>query len=1088
MLPASGLFDKDFYLNRNPDVARKGEDPLDHYLRHGWREGRDPNPLFDTRWYLENYPDVAKSGLNPLLHYVRYGTRLRRNPGPHFDASAYLDHHPDVARSGANPLSHYLRYGIGEGRSAPGVVGSFANGRPLLSKFEQWLAVNELSDRDVAELRDRLQAKAGALPRISIVTPVYNTDEALLKELADCVLGQVYESWEWCLVNDGSPSPHVRPMLERLADSDCRIGVVHREQNGGISSATNAAVAMASGDVIAFVDHDDLITRDCLAEVALYYADNACADIVYSDDDKIDLDGRRYAPQFKPDWSPVLLLSRAYLSHVITVRKALFEALGGFRSQFDGSQDYDFILRAAEVARHVGHIPKILYHWRAVAGSTASGGDAKPLSIERGRLALGEALKRRGLTGARAIHPDWASAANVGMFEIAFPDDGPSVCLIVPTKNQGDLLKTCIGSLKKTTYRNFEILVVDNDSDDEETLSYLEQLRALPAIRVVRIPSPVTGFNFAYLNNRAARETTADYLLFLNDDTKVIAADWLSKMVGYAQMKDVGVVGARLYFEDGSLQHAGIVHGYHEGLVGHAFRGCSPQDWGYLGFIRSAREYSGVTAACMLTKRALFEDLGGFDEEKFAVAYNDVDYCYRVVQSGRTCIYCPGAELWHYEGKTRGFVDNPEERQNFRQIYSSWQDRWYNPNLSLENERFEPEAVRPQTLRKDPVRTAVVSHNLNYEGAPIALLDVVIAMTEQKLIDPVVISPVDGPLRATYEAAGIRVIVLTGVFANVKDHAAQAVLVGSIGVLFRTLGVEVVLANTLRTYWSVLSANSEGIPSIWCQHESEPWETYFDYLPHDMRQAAYQAFNYPYRVLYVAEATRRLWRPLDKRGTFKIVRHGIPPSRLAQETRRWTKESARQELGIPADARVISVVGTVCRRKGQMDLANAYLKLEKRLQGNTFFFLAGNVAEQDYAGAIEEVVRDHNAGKFILTGEIDDPFLYYVASDVFACTSRVESAPRVIVEAMACGLPIVTTPVFGIPELVREHENSLFYEPGDSDALATALELLLSDDELRRKFADASPKVLAGQPSFAVMVEQYGRAVRQAVNLKTLAS
>lgn len=1085
LIAASRLFDADYYLSNNEDVAAEGVDPLKHFLDQGWREARDPNALFDTAWYLATYPDVARGGLNPLFHYLRFGGFTGRNPSAHFDSRWYLEEYKDVATEGMNPLSHYLGWGQFEGRLPKRPGNSTKVSRGLLAPYEAWLAVNQLSDRDIAELGEKIADRSERLPKISLITPVYNTDPELLEELIEAVRSQIYENWELCLINDASPAPEIAQLLDRFATSDRRIRVKHLKKNGGISVATNAGVQIATGEVVAFLDHDDLITRDCLAELAIYYADNSEADIVYSDDDKIDLAGNRYAPQFKPDWAPTLLLSWMYFSHVFSVRKTLFQRIGGFRSEFDGSQDYDFALRAVEEARHIGHIPKILYHWRATEGSTASSGAAKPESMERGRRAVQEALKRRGLRGAKAFHPDWAKQANVGMFDVVFPDEGPSVTLIIPTKDKLPLISNCIASLKRTTYRNFEVLIVDNQSEQEATREYLEAVDGTDNIRVVRIASPPDGFSFAHLNNEAVRQCASDYVLFLNNDTEVISPNWLSQMVGYARMEGVGAVGARLYFEDGTLQHAGIVHGYHEGLVGHAFRGLPPHDWGYLGFVRSSREYSGVTAACLLTPRTLFQELGGFDEENFAVAYNDVDYCYRVVKSGQTCVYCASAELWHYEGKTRGFHDNPVERLNFRRLYGDWHDRWYNPNLSLENERFEIESARPQSASAKPVRLIAVTHNLNNEGAPTTLMDLVCGLAGRGLISPLVLSPRDGPLRQHYEAAGIKVIILEGLMHGVKDADTHLVGLAGVGTLLRALGAEVVLANTLQTYWAIKGAKLGGVPSIWAQHESEPWQTYFDYLPQDMRGTAYEAFADAYRVLYVAEATRRSWRPVETRRNFKVIRHGIPLDRLEEEVGRWTRRRAHKKLGISGDTFVLSVVGTVCRRKGQLDLVQAFAELPSNLRHKTRVYIAGKIAEQDYAAELRNVLEEHGLGeRVVLTDHIEDPFLFYAASDIFVCTSRIESAPRVIVEAMACGLPIITTPVFGIPELIEEDVNALFYNVGDVEALASRIRRLLSDDALRARLAGNSPNVLKGQPGFNEMMERYSRTIREAVNLK----
>ncbi|MBO1323878.1 glycosyltransferase [Acetobacter sp. TBRC 12305] len=962
-----------------------------------------------------------------------------------------------------------------------------------LPVYESWLAVNRLSRGAIDNICASLGERKGRTPKISLITPVYNTDPVFFEELLESVLAQVYDDWELCLVDDCSSAPYVTAMLERAIARDSRIKTTRLEKNGGISVATNAGVEMASGEIVAFLDHDDLITPDCLAELAIYYADHPDADIVYSDDDKIDTKGHRYAPQFKPDWAPILLLSFMYISHVFSVRRSLFVELGGFRKSFDGSQDYDFALRAAEKARHVGHIPKILYHWRAAPGSTAVSADNKPASIEAGRRAVLEAMKRRGYSDVRVIHPDWAAKARCGIFELIFPDDGPSVTIVIPTKNQVDFLRTCINSLVKTTYRNYNILIVDNESDDPEAIAYLESLTLAPHIRVVCIPSPEGGFNFANLNNRAVQEyCTTEYILFLNNDTKVISPGWLSQMMGYGQMPGVGAVGARLYFEDNTVQHAGVVHGYHEGLVGHAFRNIPRHDWGYMGFVRTSREYSAVTAACMLTSRTLFEELGGFDELNFPVSYNDVDYCYRVVISNRSCVYCATAELFHFESKTRGYKYNPHERINFRRIYGNWYDRWYNPNLSLENERFEPAAVCLQSRRNNPVNVVMVTHNLNYEGAPSVLMDLTVGLIKRGNIHAKILSLRDGPLREVYEAEGIPVHIMSrSPLHDVHDAATLARSCEDYGALLKQLGAEVVVANTLQNFWAVIAATYVGLPSILCQHESEAWESYFDYLPEAIRFYAYNAFAEAYRVIYVADATRRAWHKLDSQGTFKLVRHGIPPARLAEMVSRWDRAQARNLLNLGNREVAIVVVGTLCARKSQLDIIEAFSWLEEKTQDKIRIFLVGANGEPAYTDVITSRINSlpsSAANRIVLTGPTSDPFIYYAAADIAVCTSRIESAPRVIVEAMAFGLPIITTPVFGIPEQVYENVNALFYPPGDVEELAILMANLVEDDALRQKLATKSRAVLDSQPSFADMVEEYDKIIQQAADLEVVSS
>lgn len=950
-----------------------------------------------------------------------------------------------------------------------------------LSRYEAWRRVNVFTDA----ARDDLLSALAALPtpRISLVTPVHNTPARHLNEMIASVLAQAHPDWELCLADDASTSRETLAALEAAVRSDPRIKLVRLKRNGGISAATNAAAKLATGEVLAFLDHDDILTPDCVGELALCYGQNPEADIVYSDDDKINEDGTHHSPQFKPEWSPVLLLSYMYLSHMFSVRRKLFETLGGFRSGFDGSQDYDFALRAAENARAVRHIPKILYHWRVAAGSTAQSGDAKPDSFERGRLAVQEALDRRGIS-ARSTHPQWAMDACVGMFSLKFPNTGPRVSIIIPTYNKAGLLSDCIQSIAVTTYDNYEIIIVDNGSDELNAIEFLAEIEKTPNISVLRIPRSEGGFNFAHIMNTAVEDAGGDFVLLLNNDTKVISPDWLSQMVGYGLMEGVGSVGARLYFEDGTLQHGGIVHGWHEGLVGHAFRGAPPHDWGYMGFIRTAREYSAVTAACLLTRRSTYREMGGLDADKFAVAYNDVDYGFRLVLSGLSNIYCPAAELYHLEGKSRGKRDNPRELTALRDTYRTWIDHGYNPNLSLSDEHFRTEPRRAPRRRPGPVRVAAVSHNLNLEGAPNTLFDLMVGLKSCGGADPVVLSPHHGPLRELYEDSGIKVIQ----FTPPGKAAPESYDVGlnTLADIFAELDVDVVVVNTLPMYYAVNAAERAGIPSIWCQHESEPWTTYFDDQGAYGRLHAYAAFAQAYRVTYVATATLQDWRGVQTRHNAQIIRHAVPPERMEAEVCRWSASAARRRLGIRKSETCVILMGTICRRKGQLDLAQALGRLGQPIP-KIKVFIVGHIAEPDYADSIRSslaTLPPALAAAVELTGAVDDMTLYYAAADIAVCCSRVESAPRVIVEAMAFGLPIVTTPVFGIPELVDENVNALFYNTGDIAALANTIQELCQKPLLRQTLAAQSRDVLHSRPGWDDMIRQYRQLLDEAALLK----
>lgn len=955
--------------------------------------------------------------------------------------------------------------------------------RRVLEPYEAWLAVNKLTDADRHDLREALALREGRTPKLSAIMPVYNSDERLLREVVDCVRGQIYENWELCLVDDCSPAGHVRPLLKELARLDKRIKVKHRPVNGGIAECTNAAVEMADGEVVVFIDHDDLVTEDCFAELALYYADHADADIVYSDDDKVDMAGARSAPQFKPDYAPTLLLSFMYMGHVFSVRRSLFLELGGFRKAFDGSQDYDFALRACERARHVGHIPKILYSWRIAPGSTAASADAKPASFEAGCRAVEEALARRNMSG-KAHHPDWARAAKCGIFSIEFPDTGPSVTLIIPTRDKLDLLRPCIESLSKTTYDNMQIMVVDNDSQEPATHAYLTEIAKRPNVRVERISNNGAPFSYARINNEAVRRAATEFVLLLNNDTEVRAPRWLSQMMGYAQMAGVGAVGAKLLFGDGTIQHAGIVHGMYDGMAGPAFRNRDCHDWGYLGFLKVAREYSAVTAACLLVRKQLYQDLGGLDERRFNVAYNDVDFCYRLVDRGLSCVYCAEAELFHYEGKSRGHRDNPREIAAFRARYKGRADRYYNPNLSLEDEHFRIRGARPSRRARRPTRAVMVSHNLEHEGAPNSMMELVAGLKRRGLVDPIVLSPMDGPLRAHYEAAGIPVQIIRNPIADIHDEATFLSSMDAFGRWLRRFGAEVVYGNTLQTFWALTGARAAGLPSIWNPRESESSEHYFDYLAPELRSHAFGAFASAYAVVFVAEATRRNWRALDTRHNFRVVRNGINLERLSARAGGWRRENARAHLGLFPNEVCVTLVGTVCDRKNQIDLVSALDHLAPSIFEHTRFQIVG-----DRAGPYSEALRTAAASlppsrqaRLSIVDETGDPYLYFRSADIALCTSRIESYPRVILEAMACGLPIITTPVFGIAEQVREEVNALFYQPGDAAQLARQIERLTMDQELRARMSDNSPLVLQCLTQFDEMIEAYATVFREAAN------
>ncbi|WP_321783604.1 glycosyltransferase [Paraburkholderia sp. J94] len=518
-------------------------------------------------------------------------------------------------------------------------------------------------------------------PTFSIVVPLYNTDDYLFRRMAGSVLAQWYPHWELILVDDKSPDASVRERAARLDDP--RVRLIALDQNQGISGATNRGLEQAQGDYIVFLDHDDELTDDCLYELA-QSIEAEDPDYVYSDEDKIMPDGRFAQPFYKPDWSPDTLMSTMFTCHVSCVRRSLLDRVGHLRSEFDGAQDWDFVLRVTEQTRRIAHVPKVLYHWRVIPQSVASDLNAKPYAIDAARRARLDALERRGLIGEVEAVPTLP-----GYFRVKYDVQGtPLVSIIIPSKNNGDVLKRCVDSiLARTSYPAFEVVVMDNGSSERSTLACLDALRAIRNVRVIPHDFP---FNYSEINNVGARESKGEILLFLNDDTEVISGDWIERLAGYAQLDHVGAVGAKLLYPGTrQIQHCGILN-LADG-PGHAMLRGDADTPGY--FDRNLLEYDwmAVTGACLMVERGKFEAAGGFDES-LPIAYNDVDLCFRLIELGYFNVVSPAVELYHYESLSRGQDGESEakrrrlvqERQRLYRKHPRFlmNDPFHNPNLA----------------------------------------------------------------------------------------------------------------------------------------------------------------------------------------------------------------------------------------------------------------------------------------------------------------------------------------------------------------------------------------------------------------------
>ena len=553
-----------------------------------------------------------------------------------------------------------------------------------VGEYKRWIARHEPNPAALAKQRETKLSRAVTF---SVVVPVYDPPEAFLEALIASVVAQTYPHWELCLANAGA-SAGVKALLDRWAAKEARVKVAHLGENRGIAGNTNAAIALATGDFVTFADHDDALAPFALFTVAKAINDDPAADFLYSDEDKLDTAGDRCEPFFKPDWSPETLRSRNYVCHLTTLRRTLLTVIGNVRPGFDGAQDYDVVLRASEQAAKIKHVPQVLYHWRMHAASTASNKASKSYAFDNGKRALAEHLARLGVDAS--VH----DGPTLGMYQVVYHlRTQPLLSVIVPNKDHPEMLARCLDSLGKGSYANFEVLVVENGSTRPETFAYYRELEKQPHVRVVEWAKP---FNYAAVNNFAALQAKGEYLLFLNNDIESISPDWLESMVKAAAQPGVGAVGAKLYYADDTIQHAGIVVGM-GGVAGHAHLNFPRAAAGHMQRLTHAQNVAAVTGACLLTPAKVFREVGGFDEG-FVLAFNDVDLCLQILSKGYRVVWTPDAELYHLESKTRGPEDTAEKEARFKREIDLFHVKWgdflkkgdpyYSPHFRLDRSDF----------------------------------------------------------------------------------------------------------------------------------------------------------------------------------------------------------------------------------------------------------------------------------------------------------------------------------------------------------------------------------------------------------------
>lgn len=626
------MFDGTFYLQQCPELDAVRTSPLQHYLDTGAAQGRAPHALFDPAYYLTQTDDLAARRC-PLLHYVASGAAAGLSPHPLFDPGYYQSQACSRSWTGA--------------------------ALPTMG------------------------------PCISVLVPVYNTPPDVLEQCIESVRGQSYTSWELCLIDDASQHHATVAVLERYRGTDKRIKVVRSPRNLHISGATNLVAEQATGEFLAFLDHDDTIAADALAEVALAVTSRPDIDLLYTDEDKIDPAGQHLDSYYKPGWSPDHLLSVMYVLHFLVIRKSLFWKLGGLRPERSGAQDYDLALRASQQARHVHHIPRILYHWRMIPGSAAAAVDAKPYALNAARSAVQDAVEAAGMQATvddgllqGTFRVRYSLAANPPVTLLVFTNNSERD---VPGRGRINMVRHFLQSIaEKSTYRNTRVIVVDNANTPTETCKLIKETGG----KLVSF-KPEQTFSYASKANFATRSVATEHVVYLNDDLEVISPGWIEALLELLQVPAIGGVGGRLLYPDDTVQHSGVVLGVHGG-VGHAFWSLPGSQVGYAGYTHLIRNYSAVSGAVFATRKSVIEAVGGFDES-LRIDYNDIDLCLRMARHGYRTAFTPYCELYHFEGSTQ--VRTTQAPDEIALFHGRWQalidaDPYYNPNLPRDRFSF----------------------------------------------------------------------------------------------------------------------------------------------------------------------------------------------------------------------------------------------------------------------------------------------------------------------------------------------------------------------------------------------------------------
>ncbi|MBI2813978.1 MAG: glycosyltransferase [Opitutae bacterium] len=916
--------------------------------------------------------------------------------------------------------------------------------------YAAWQAAGRLTPR-LREVLTRAAQQLGAnAPKISMLVDTRGCTPGQLAALGASLSAQLYQQWEAWFV--GAPAPdrgESRFHSEKCASSK------------DVVRALNAAAHQSGGALLTLLPGHSRLAPDALLEIAERFAAAPALELIYTDEDRMDDAGRRTEPDFKPDWSPALALSGLFPGHLSVVRRERFLELGSFREGYAAVPWPDVLLRLGDKLdpAQVAHIPLVCHH--AWAGAPRELDLADP-SYDQARRALADALTRRQWA-AQPFLPESGHHRRTRFHQLRWNAGGLEklpVTIVIPTRDRLHLLQECVELLEETVdWRHVKLVIVDDHSRDPDALRYLAQIQQRTDLRctVVRTPDAAAPFNYSRLVNAALPHLDTPLVLHLNNDVNALERGWLEEMAGWFTQPDVGVVGAKLIYPDRTLNHTGIVVGPHGGLADTPF---AKVDEGTVGLTwhAAAREVSAVTGACLLTRTDLYRRLGGFDEQDFGVAYNDVDYCLRVRAAGHRVICTPQAKLMHWGSATRGVTFDEAEHIAFVRRFPSYRDPYFSAHWRLDGARVRSRTGGPdRTARTGPPRLLLLTHNLNLEGAPLFLLEYAghLARSGSRIE---VLAAQDGPLRAPFEALGAHITVADpGPLFHATDDDAFSRQLAELAGKVDWDQVDLVVCNTLFSFWGVQLARSADRPSLLYIHESSSvFRAFETKLALGLHHLVHDALRTATRSLFLCAATRAYYAD-DDRGNFRLVPSWIRLADIDGFRRTHDRAATRRRLGFRDEEIVIANIGTVCERKGQhIFLRAAALFNPRHREGPPVRFVMVGARPGIYLDLIKRDLARLGLANVTLVPETREVFDHFVAADLFVCTSYEESFPRVVMEAMAFRTPIVSTDVHGIADMIGQRQDGYLVKPGDAAGLARMMGTCLAKERSGKSLAPAA--------------------------------